>query len=152
MELILSKTSEGAFSKVVLDSLNKRAYKIFMRDNHPDRKGADLMPNKKSKLVFAAEVAAYEIIKEDPKLQKHSPLFFGVTSISKVIDGHGNDVSTSYLLDCCYCMSLCEGNDSKLGHCKLSHCKLGHLNEYEKKTSRQWHYTHRRQQCFPSRV
>jgi len=119
MDLKTTRCERGAFATVVIDRDNQRAYKLFKNNRHPDYSGEDNFDDERNKLVFAAETEAYKIIATIPDLQKHAPEFFGIQKIDRVLNHEESDISSHYLLDCCYCMRLCGGNDKKYGQCRL---------------------------------
>jgi hypothetical protein len=114
-------SARGAFATVVIDSAENRAYKIFKNNRHPDYFGEDSFEDRRNSLVFESQVAAYNIIKANPILQSHTPNYFGVPFIERVLDHEGADISYQYLLECCYCIQLCVGEERKFGICRLPH-------------------------------
>jgi len=107
MEIQLTQDfREGGFAKVILSRQDGRAIKVFKRLNE--------YPPQRSRSAFLAEVDAYKILKTHANLQKHTPIFHGVVEISKITDCTGLEVSHQFMLDCCYVLSLCQGEDTKL--------------------------------------
>jgi hypothetical protein len=113
MILKVTGRTRGAFATVIVDPANSRAYKIFKNNQHPDYRGGDSFDNMRNRLVFNSEVEAYETIAANPFPVQHTPEFYGIQVVEKVLDSDDNDISGGYLLDCCYCMGLCVGNEAK---------------------------------------
>ncbi|HOX08516.1 MAG TPA: hypothetical protein PK280_19125 [Planctomycetota bacterium] len=135
MRLQISESDEGAFSTVILDRAGSRAFKLFKSQAHPGRIGSQKqkLPDEKCRRVFSAELQAYQIIRTCAELQEHTPRFLGATCLESVTDRNGEDVSQHYLLDCCYCMGLCEGQAVKIETCLSS---FPHLEDFIDKLGR----------------
>ena len=101
----------GAFAVVVLYYENAFARKLFKAIFDKERP----WENELRKKVFSSEVEAYKkLMSSNIDLCGLAPDFRGVPKITKVLDFYGNDVSVSYLLDCCYDMELINGDFDKL--------------------------------------
>ena len=101
------------------------AYKVFKSTKHPQRlvrirrqdDGSELreeVDDGARRLVFQDEVKAQEIVSGLPVLSRYTPEFHGVVRVERVSSSAGDDVSERYLLDCCYCMELIQGEATKL--------------------------------------
>jgi hypothetical protein len=127
MILRINESKRGAFGTVLIDRANLRVYKLFKSNRHPDYIGDDSFADERNKMVFKSEIEAYKIAGANPLLKRHTPEYFGEPQIDKILDQRENNISHLYLLDCCYCIGLCEGNEQKLGQCVQQH--LTHFAE-----------------------
>lgn len=114
LQVLDTRRNFGAFASVILDQFTGRAFKLFKSDSFPGKQGGSSFPENVCRDVFRAEVRAYEICSTVAALRAHTPEFFGVVTVEGVTDRAGNDISAQYLLDCCYSVSICSGNENKL--------------------------------------
>ena len=83
-------------------AVGDRAYKLF-------RSGPEIPPRRTKegrRLVFECQYKAFQLAAVDSFLGLHIAEFHGVQILDDVIDGDGNSLQTSYLLDCCYAVEL----------------------------------------------
>ena len=110
---------KGAYSDVFIDKAEMKAYKLFKSYNHPDLSGTGkeqigiAKTNQYRQKVFETERDAYVKIQDSFLLKQFTPKFYGQTSIKKVVTNN-IDVSSNYLLDCCYTIEFIVGKDNKL--------------------------------------
>jgi hypothetical protein len=64
---------------------------------------------RESRAAFEAETAAYAIAGTVEALAKHIPAGVAACRIRQVLDDFGKDISSHYLLDCCYGMERLVG-------------------------------------------
>lgn len=100
-----------------------RAIKVFKRNGHPRDHAVQ---------VFKSEVDAYEIAKNVPELKHLIPEFFGVSSIDRIEDESGKDISDEFHLDLAYEMEKIDGQFVKANLGKYAELgeieRLFHLN------------------------
>jgi hypothetical protein len=80
------------------------------------RSGPDLPPRQTRegrRKVFENQCEAYRLLTNDPWLQGHCATFYGERSLVRIIGEDGEDDSSRFLLDCCYCLELLDGTEKK---------------------------------------
>lgn len=97
--------SEGCFGEVIDIENGKKVIKLFFSSNQDQERRRE---------IFLSEVHAYEIAINIPELKAITPEFFGVTTVSKISDAEGIDITSQYITDCAYIMSYEKGNFVKL--------------------------------------
>ena len=61
------------------------------------------------KLVFEAQVLAYQTASEDPFLRLHIPEFYGAATVTDVIDPNGLSIAADFFLGHCYVVERLHG-------------------------------------------
>lgn len=112
---ICDRFDNGSFADIFNSKRQGRIYKLFKRydydDQLPDRSEDRVMLRR---AVCSSEIEAYLKVNESPFLAKHTPRFFGHRFVHGVVDDNDQDVSSRYLLDCCYEIAFVEGRAEKL--------------------------------------
>jgi hypothetical protein len=114
--IVLKETNivgRGAFAWV-LRGPGGLAYKIFKAAKHRDRVGEEPYIEAECRAVFELECSAFKKIAVYEKLAAHVPAAFERIAVAHVLDPSGNDVSTEYMLNCCYRMEVISGTPEKL--------------------------------------
>ena len=94
----------GVYSDVF--EVECKAYKLF-------KSGPEIPPRQTKegrRQVFENQCSAYALAQKDSYLRTHVPEFYGTAEVKGVIGHAGESNNESYLLDCCYGMSICEGD------------------------------------------
>jgi hypothetical protein len=97
----------GAYATVFADPALGRVRRVFRK--RPDA-GRDHCA-----AVFAAEIEAYRLIKDEPDLRAVTPAYFGVPTVAQIVDADGTDVSAGYWLDLAMELELIPHPFRKLG-------------------------------------
>lgn len=105
-----NKIGNGSYSSVFADRSTERAYKLFRKKREPWDYSDEIR-----RATFMSEVKAYKIAMNNSTLKAVVPNFYGVISVSSVNGENGQDVTSLFLLDCCYCMSLVNSTFEKIG-------------------------------------
>lgn len=107
----------GAFGIVVCNAGNGLCTKVFRRAS-ADIMSLDGRPweNDLRRETFQAEAGAYMAAMTSPVARRLVPEFYGVTTLARVVDAGGKDVSDDFLLDCCLTMEFVPERFEKLVH------------------------------------
>jgi hypothetical protein len=124
----------GAFAKILIDKVGKKALKLFKSYNHPDLDGTGKEDEGETKVndfrrkVFETELEAYHRVQSSSLLRKHTPAFYNQIQTGEIINGDTN-VTEHYLSNCCFEIEFIDGNHVKIGELQSNATLLKHLEQ-----------------------